>query len=271
VCSSAAIDMTMTAGVAEGAEKLIASAERNGGVMLAELSQAELCALRGETLSLVCEPTTRWWVRLGTGKRRELGHLALDLMAIRGLLRLPPGASAIGMYEAGQLSNEHLAPELAIILAARTSPRPLVSCQVPGLDDLNWCHPRFFGMTSPGHRLRVLLCEVLTQHPAGLLGQPTLGTILRYTLMTPERTAKMIACWATAVAAGRQLGGLPATTLLAHGDQGTLDQERFQIEPGHGIFIVTRSGPDGRADPPVMLDEAGTIMALGSALTRMAQ
>jgi hypothetical protein len=271
VRSSAAIDMTMTAGVAEGAEKLIASAERHGGIMLAELSQAELCALRAETLSLVCERTTRWWVRLGTGKRRELGQLALELMAIRGVLRLPPGASAIDMYEAGQLSNEHLAPQLAIILAARTSPRPLVSCQVPGMDELNWCHPRFFGITTAGHRLRVLVCEVLTEHPAGLQGQPALGTILRYTLITPERTAKMIASWARAVAAGRQPGSLPAVTLLAHGDgQGTLDQERFQIEPGHGIFVVTRSGPDGRADPPVMLDEAGTIMELASALSRMA-
>jgi hypothetical protein len=263
--------MTMPGGVAEGAERLIASAERDGGIKLGELAQAELCALRGETASLVCERTCQWWVRLGGTRRERLGRMALDLMAARGLLRLPPGASAADMYESGQLTNEHLAPELAIILAARTSPKPLVASRVPGQDDLNWCHPRFFGITSPGRNLRALLCEVLTDKPAGLRGQPTLGTILRYTLMTPDRTAQMITSWARLFPDGEQRGGPPTVTLLAHGERQILNQERFQIRPGYQTFTLIRTGLGGLADVAFTLDETGTIMELTSALLRMAQ
>lgn len=263
--------MTMPGSAAQEAERLIASAERDGGITLADLSQAELCALRAETSSLVCERTCQWWVRLGGARRERLGRAALDLMAARRLLRLPPGASAADLYESGQLTNEQLAPELAIILAARTSPRPLVACRVPGQDDLNWCHPRFFGITSSGRSLRVLLCEVLTGKPAGLHGQPALGTILRYTLMTPERTARMITSWARLFPDGDQRSGPPAVTLLAHGERQLLGQERFQIRPRDRAFTLTRTGPDGQADLAFTLDETGTIMELTSALHRMAQ
>jgi hypothetical protein len=271
VRSCPAVDMRMPGGIAEEAERLIASAERDGGIKLADLSQAELCALRAETTSLVCERTCQWWVRLGRARRERLGRTALDLMAARRLLRLPPGASAADLYESGQLTNEQLAPELAIILAARTSPRPLVACRVPGQDDLNWCHPRFFGITSPGRSLRALLCEVLTGKPAGLHRQPTLGTILRYTLMTPDRTARMITSWAQLFPDGQQRGGQPAVTLLAHRERQMLDQERLQIRSRDSALTLTRTGPDGRPDLAFTLDETGTIMELTSALHRMAQ
>jgi hypothetical protein len=263
--------MTVPTWDADAPERLIASAERTGGIMLAELSQAELCALRAETASLVCERTSRWWARLGDSKREELGGMALELMVTRGFLRTPPGASAVQMYESDQLTNEHLGPELAIILAARTSPRPLVTCHVPGQDTLAWCHPRFFGITGPAGELRVLLCEVLTEEPAGLHGRPALGTILRYTLMTPERTAQMITSWAGLMPGGMRRGGPPTATLFAHGDQAALEQERFQIRPGRGTFTVTQMGPDGQSGLPATLDEARTIMELTSALTRMAR
>jgi hypothetical protein len=263
--------MTMAAGVAEGAEKLIASAERGGGIMLAELSQAELCALRAETASLVCERTSRWWVRLGPARRKELGRMALDLMASRELLCLPPGASAADMYEAGQLSNEQLGPELAVILAARASPRPLVTCHLPGMSELNWCHPRFFGITSPGRRLRALVSEVLTERPAGLRDRPTLGTIVRYTLMTPERTAQMITSWAGLIPKDQQRNGPPTLTLIAHDGRAAVNQERFEIRPGHGTFTVTRNDYGADVAPAVTLNETETITELASALTRMAR
>jgi hypothetical protein len=175
------------------------------------------------------------------------------------------------MYESGQLSNEHLGPELAVILAARTSPRPLVTCQVPGMNDLNWCHPRFFGITSPAHRLRALVCEVLTGHPTCLGGRPTLGTILRYSLMTPERTARMITSWAGLIPARNQRRGkLPTVTVISHGGQNTLNQERFEIRSDRGTLVVTRSGHYRTGDQAMTLDEAGAISELASELKRMA-
>jgi hypothetical protein len=66
-------------------------------------------------------------------------------------------------------------------------------------------------------------------------------------------------------------GGPPTATLFAHGDQATLDQERFQIRSSRGTLTVTQIGPDGQSGLTATLDEAGTIMELTSALTRMAR
>jgi hypothetical protein len=256
--------MTAASGVAESAEMLMASAERNGGIMLAELSQAELCTLRAESASLVCERTRRWWARLSPGEQRECGRLALELMVHRGFLRLPP-RSAMQMPDLSQAFS----PELAVIIAARTSPRPLAVCQVPGRDDLNWCHPRFFGITSPGRMLRVLMCEVLTEHPAGLHGQPTLGTILRYTLMTPERTAQMITSWAALIPEGQRRSGPPTLTLVAYGGQNTLTQESIGVRPrasakSLSAFPAARS----RATSPAHLGPPGAWVRCASGAGR---
>jgi hypothetical protein len=175
------------------------------------------------------------------------------------------------MYEAGQLTSEHLAPELALILAAWRSPRPLAACQVPGLGAYAWCHPRFFGITSADRDLRVLLCELLTNDPAGLEGQPTLGTVLRYLLFTPGKAAQMITSWARLIPENGQGRTVPTVTVLAHGQQAQPVQERFEIQPGSDAFNVTRIDPVGEGDPEVTLDETSTVTYLASALTRMAR
>jgi hypothetical protein len=258
--------MTMASGVAEAADKLITLAERSGGIMLADLSQAELCTLRGEATSLVCERTMRWWAGLSADQRHELGHVALVLMASRGLLHLPPRTNPVKIAEWGRLFS----PELALLLSSRTSPRPLAVCRVPGMDELNWCHPRFFGITSPDRMLRVLMCEVLTEHPAGLHRQPTLGRILRYTLMTPERTAQMITSWAALIPESQRRKAPPTVTLIARYGEKALSQESIGVRPDHGRFIVTCMRPDGTDDRATALDEAGTIRELASELKRMA-
>lgn len=112
---------------------------------------------------------------------------------------------------------------------------------------------------------------MLTDKPAGLHGQPTLGAILRYTLMTPGTTARMITSWAGLFPEGQGRAGPPTVTLLAHGDRDMLDQERFQILPGDGILTMTYAGPDGRVGRAITLDETGTTMELTAALIRIAQ
>jgi hypothetical protein len=155
-----------------------------------------------------------------------------------------------------------------LILAARTGPRPLVACHVPGKD--TWCHPRFFGITSPSAGLRALVCEVLTEDPAALGGRPAFGTILRYTLLTPARTAQMITSWVRLIADGRRRAGPPAVSLFAHRGLAALKRERFQISPDGDTFTVTRTCPGEDTGPAATLDETGTTMQLTSALTRMA-
>jgi hypothetical protein len=210
-----------------------------------------------------------WWHRLDNQVACEIRHRTVVHIEVGmhfDFLRLPPRTSAVRMPDLSRAFS----PELAVIVAARTSPRPLAICQVPGRDDMNWCHPRFFGITSLGRMLRVLMCEVLTERPAGLHGQPTLGTILRYTLMTPERTAQMITSWAALIPEGQRRSGPPTVTLVAHGGQNTLSKASMGVRPDHGRFIVTRMHREGTADLAMPLDEAQAISELASELKRMA-
>jgi hypothetical protein len=128
-------------------------------------------------------------------------------------------------------------------------------------------HPR----VAAGRRLRALVSEVLTERPAGLRDRPTLGTIVRYTLMTPERTARMITSWARLIPKDKQRNGPPTVTLIAHDGRAALNQERFEIRPGHGTFTVTRNDYGTDVAPAVTLNETETITELTSALTRMAR
>ena len=88
--------------------------------------------------------------------------------------------------------------------------------------------------------------------------------------MTPERSAQMITSWAGLIRERRRLSALATVTIVRPGGLSTLDQERYEIRPDRGTFVVTRSGPDGVADPAMRLNEAGTIMEMASALTRAA-
>jgi hypothetical protein len=111
---------------------------------------------------------------------------------------------------------------------------------------------------------------VLTENPAGLRGQPTLGTILRYTLMTPERTAQMITSWAALIPESQQRSSPPTVTLVAYRGQDALSHLSIGVRPDHGKVTVTHMRSDSTADVAIDLDEAGAVSELASELKRMA-
>jgi hypothetical protein len=218
-------------------DEIMAAAERDGAAELPALTQAELCVLGAASKSLICKRTWDWWTAMDDGKQADLTAKTLELLAIRKLLLPARGGTPIAP-----------APELGMILAARTYPEPIVACQVPGQDAA--FHPRFFGMTQQGAGLRALVCELLTERPSGPDGRAEFGTMLSYTLVTPGKAAQIMCAWA------RTVGGLgtemrPTIDLFGHDKAGRPFRDRVELRPADKFFDVHRVAagiPPGRFD-----------------------
>jgi hypothetical protein len=224
---------------------LASAAERDGTVPLPALSQAELCALGAAGKSLVCQRTWTWWTGLGEDTQADLTASALELLAVRRLIR-PGGTSAPAAPAAG----------LAVILTARLWPEPVVVCQVPG-QDAAFC-PRFFGMPREGVRPYMLVRETLTgQHP----GVGELGMLLRYALVTPEVAARDLVGWAREAASMADAQPL-AIDVFGHDGPGRLRRARLWVRPADGFFEVRRDGI-----MPGRLDEKRLCQILARMLT----
>jgi hypothetical protein len=229
-------------------DSLAAAAERDGTVPLPPLSQAELCALGAAGKGLVCQRTWAWWTGLDEDERAGLTVKATELLAVRGLIR-PGDGSVPAAPTAG----------LAVILTARLRPEPVVVCQVPGQDSA-FC-PRFFGMTAERPGARALVCETLTESPAGSGGQPEFGMLLRYALVTPEAAARNMAGWvrsAASVVGARP----PVIDIYSHDGPGQLRRGRLWVRPAGGFFEVRRDGI-----MPGKLDEKRLCQILATMLT----
>jgi hypothetical protein len=157
-----------------------------------------------------------------------------------------------------------------MIVAARTAPRPLVTCQLPGRDA--GYQPRFFGMTQRRRGLRALVCELLTGRPSGPGGRPEFGTMIRYALVSPAKAGSMLASWAQTVSPPGSPGGEPPTVdIFSHDQQQRLRRDRFRLRPNGSAFEVTHTGQDGEPDPPLRFDRMGLAQQLTTAITRAAQ
>jgi hypothetical protein len=226
-------------------DSLAAAAGRDGSAPLPALSQAELCALGAAGKGLVCQRTWTWWTGLGEDERAGRTISALELLAIRGLIR-PGDGSAPVVPAAG----------LAVILAARLQPEPAVVCQVPG-QDAAFC-PRLFGMTREGGRPYLLVRETLTRQHAGM---SEFGMLLRYALVTPEAAARDLAGWvreAASVTGARP----PVIDVFGHDGPGRLCRARLWARPAGGFFEVRRDGI-----MPGRLDEKRLCQILATMLT----
>lgn len=230
-------------------DALAFAAERDGPVDLPLLTQAELCALGAACQSLICERTWAWWTGLADSQREDLTAKSLDILALRKLLS-----------PAGNSSAAAPSPKLGLILAARTHPQVIVTCQVPGSDAA--FEPRFFGITSQRGGLRALVRETLTADAPGPGGRADFGTVLRYTLMTPYDAADAMTAWASS------RGAATTIDMFGHGTDGLLDLDRFEIRPAGDMYDVHR--PAGGI-PPGRLDHMELRQLLADALTGAAR
>lgn len=229
-------------------EALASAAERDGSVELPVLTQADLCALGAAHQSLICERTWNWWTDLDRDQQAGLTAKSLEILALRGLV--VPSAGRIPAVPS---------PELGLILAARTRPQIVVICQVSGQDAA--FEPRFFGITAQQGGLRALVRETLTTDAPSPGGRADLGTILRYTLMTPLSAADAVASWA------RRRGAVPTADVFGHGETGLLSLDRFEIRPAGDLYDVRCPAggiPPGRLDP-MELRQALTSAFTGAA------
>jgi len=235
-------------------DSLAATAERDGSAPLPALTQADLCVLGAADKALLCQQTWDWWLGLGEQGRAETASKSLELLAFRKLIR-----PAHGSVPAVPV------PELGMILAARSSPEPLVTCQVPGQDATR--NPRFFGMTQQGTGLRVLVCEMLTGTPSGPGDSSELGTILSYAIVTPVWAATMLAAWAR-IAGDFAVGQPPTIDIYARDADGRLALDRYEIICDGEFSDVRRPAT---ALPPQRLDEMLVAQLLTAALTGTAR
>ena len=213
-------------------DALAAAAERDGETPLPLLTQADLCALGAAGKTLVCARTWTWWTGLSSTEREALAAKSLEVLVLRGLITPASGkAPAVPV------------PELGLILGARANARLVVTCQVPGEDTA--FEPRFFGITQQDAGLRAVVRETLTPDAPGPGGQADLGTILRYTLMTPAHAATTMTAWARGKGTATQLD------VYGHGADGRISLDRFEIRPAGTLFDVYRPAggiPPGRFD-----------------------
>jgi hypothetical protein len=235
-------------------DALAAAAEQDGTAPLPALTQADLCALGAADKALLCQPTWDWWLSLGDHGRQQTAAKALDFLAYRQLL-MPARARVPAVP----------VPELGLILAARSAPEPLVTCQVPGLDATR--NPRFFGLTQQGRGLRALVCELLTATPSGPGDSTELGTILSYALVTPAHAATMLVTWAR-ITSDFAADEPPEVDIYARDAEGRLALARHQIRQDGGLFDVRRPAT---ALPPQRLDEMLTAELLTAALAGTAR
>jgi hypothetical protein len=235
---------------ADAIDAATALAERDGSAPLPALTQADLCALGAAEKALLCRRTWDWWLGLGERGRAEMAAKSLELLAFRELLM--PGRGSVPAVPV---------PVLGMILAARSSPEPLVTCQVPGLDAAR--NPRFFGMTQQGTGLRALVCELLTDTPSGPGDSAELGTILSYALVTPAWAAKMLAAWAR-IAGDFAASQPPAIDIFARDSGGRLGRDRYEILRDGEFFNIRRPATALR---PQRLDEMLVTQLLTDALT----
>lgn len=232
-------------------DEITAVVERDGAATLPALTQAELCALGAADKSLVCKKTWEWWTGFQDAERDDLAARALGLLAHRGLV----------VPASGQVPGVPM-PELGLVLAARTQPEPVVTCQVPGRDAA--FEPRFFGMTQDGVGLRVLVCEILTGKPSGPGERADFGTVLSYALVTPARTAEIVCAWARSTTS-REATAKPEVDIFGHSGDGQPYADRFELRPADRFFDLHHVGA---GIPPGRFDEMRTVKVLTDALMR---
>lgn len=224
-------------------------ADRDGFAALPALTQADLCGLGAADKALVCQRTWDWWLGLGEQGRERAAAKSLEFLASRELI-VPVHGDVPAVP----------APELGLILAARSNPEPLVLCQVPGVDSA--LYPRFFGMTEEGTGLRVLVCERLTERSLAPGTQSDFGTMLTYALMTPFWVGKMLAAWARAVCSLAPSES-PVVDVYARGEDGQLDRARYEVRCDGKLFEISRPA---LAIPSERLDEMQVARKLALAL-----
>ncbi len=230
-----------TAERSDMARRLIAQAQTEA-VDLVVLSALELCVLGGPGHPLFDEPVAQAWGYLGQGRRRKVMGEVTDGLVERGLLL---GDGAPSAKRDGGVTHA-LKPELGLVLAARTRPSSIVVADAV-LPDLR--APRFFALGDQSEPVRAVVVEEPTTLPEDAAGRfphirklGPLGWLYRYTLLSRERTAEILAELTISPPERDGMVIAPAWTVAAfYPGSGNRDGERMTV---HGDGAVARlDGP----------------------------
>ena len=224
------------------ARRLIAQAQAQA-VDLVALSALELCVLGGPGHPLFDEPVARAWGQLGHRRRRKVMDEVTAGLVERGLLL---GAGMLSA-ERGSGGTHALKPELGLVLAARSRPSSIVVADA-GRPDLRV--PRFFALGDQAEPVRAVVVEEPAALPEEAAGRfphvrklGPLGWLYRYTLLSRERAAEILAELTISPPGQGGVAVAPAWTVAAfYPGSGNLDGERLTVQGDGTVARLDRPG-----------------------------
>jgi hypothetical protein len=261
------------AGDVAQAERLLAQAAYQGAAKLPALSAAELWVLCGDRQVLADDAEARWWAAMPEPERDSLAAAIVDLLADRGLLyrERNTGSRAADQppdVDSPRLTTMPMAPELALIVAARQQPA-VVAVALTAAGSAEGA-PRMFGLAGSDQPPRVVVAEYISEKVTGPFGR-----LHHFSLLSVKRGGHALATWATeqnrGLLARRGKDKRRIVDIYRSQSAAPISRDRVIIGQGsYGSYEVSRQRPDTMPDPPVSRDRDQIASLLAAMLTGVA-
>jgi hypothetical protein len=215
-------------------------------VELTALSMLDLCALGAPSQVLFHPAVAKLWLSRSQEARDKMAQDMLASLAERGLLFGSPDSSL-----APGVRQYRFHPTLGIIMAARSRPSFVVTCEVEKHPNMR--EPSFFALGDQNSPVRAIVVEWPRPAPEGrakaLARMGPFGWLSSYALLTRARAASGLAEWAMLPTPKPRIGKPPARTITM-----------FRHNAGHdAIGLRLAVYGDGTHAQLVTQESAGSI------------
>jgi hypothetical protein len=155
-----------------------------------------------------------------------------------------------------------MAPELALILAARQCPSLVVTCERS--DAVGRLLPRLYGLAEVGQPVRTLVFELVTSRVHRLF-----GPLHEFVLMSPDSAGEFLVRWTEMSPKDRfwRKEQLRVVSMIRHRPAENLTTDKVAIMPAeNGAIRLTRTS-DEQPGEPMVLDRDSVTRMLTSMLS----
>jgi hypothetical protein len=242
-----------TAASRSGAAAQLIDAVAELPIPLMVLSGLDLCALDGTRHVLFDEAVARTWYDWDQRTREHVRREVIDSLAARDLLLRDPVLDERAPHDRDVFA---MAPELGVVLHAKTRPGFAVLAHIEGLSARPLRMYSFGDQTRP---LQAVVVEIPRPGPPGPWPHTdklnALGWLYQYVLVAPAAAAELLAQWAieqdrdsavrvVSVLTHRPGRDLRDLTVLARGDGRTARLAQCWREGTHPDWTGPHSYPD---------------------------
>ena len=223
----------ITDGTGSDTAALVAQAVGAGSVALPWLLQLELCAIDPQHTALTDIETWAVWERNDDAGKKAITEVAVENLADRGLILPVPRPG----------DERPVAPELAIVLAARRRPVFSVTFSNDGTDHLADI-PRLYGVHDDPTGITLALFELVS---GPVLGPP--GRTVRYSLCDLTHAASLIVAWLQESPTPRRRGASTRSVIIT----GSADRQptvlRLEVHRrSRSVSLLDPTAPEARFD-----------------------